>query len=105
MKKYLMGMVAIVLAISFSAFSPKAKKDKATTALNWFQISGTLSETDAVPRTNTVEYLGHSETAPSIGCSATNYQCVSGFRDDQVSGEELIDDSQVPEMVASKKDN
>lgn len=47
MKKYLMGIIAIVLAVGFSAFTlPKAKPSpkNSSTTLIWFEVDGDTGE-------------------------------------------------------------
>jgi hypothetical protein len=106
MKRYLLSAFAIIAAISMTAFTTAGSKTvKAKDSLHWFEISGTLAENEAVPRNNTLTYYGESEEPPNIGCTGSEFQCMSGFTDTQVSGNELIDDSQVPEWVAGKKNN
>jgi hypothetical protein len=106
MKRYLLSAIAIVAAISMTAFTTTGNKTvKSKVSLHWFKISGTLDPSAEVPRANTIEYLGFSENPPTPLCDGDGYQCVSGFADTQVSNEELIDDSQVPEMVADEKSN
>lgn len=109
MKRNLFALTAIVLAIGFSAFTaPKAKKTFAN--FYYFQISGQLSPTSAVTPAQTSSYLGlFDETNPpsGTGCSGITYQCVSGFRADQVeeisAGVYEVVDSQVPPKTPGKK--
>ena|SRR5258705_12131833 len=82
MKKYLLGIVAVVLAISFSAFSnaPKAKNAKLT-SFYWYDTYTSGGNT----YTNTLQFSGamktESEAITSSGCPDHVNQpiCVAGF--------------------------
>lgn len=103
MKKYLLGIFAIVLAIGFSAFTnitPKAKK----TDPFWFQISGAHMPSDPVPQADAV-FIQQSPLPPNgTGCSGTTYDCVAGFNATQINASnQLKDNLEVPGTVPKKK--
>ncbi len=104
MKKYLLGLLAIILAVSFSAFTNVKAKSSKLTSYKWFQISGTYSPTSAVLQVD-ASYLGEGEIPPSgSGCSGSTNQCVSGFNSTQVDqSNQLIDDNQTPAVTPNKK--
>ena len=67
MKKYLLGIIAVVLAIGFSAFSSENKS--AANLFYWYQQSDHA-------------YVGSSTTSTGnpLGCSATGENCVKGYQ-------------------------
>lgn len=100
MKRKILGLAAIAIAISASAFtSPKTKVSKGQVSYKWFEISGQIGLTSAVPQANAT-YLGEGTTAPEGDCpSGTTYQCVSGFNANQVnSSDQLINNSQMSQV-------
>ncbi|MDQ6763262.1 MAG: hypothetical protein M3015_11625 [Bacteroidota bacterium] len=103
MKKYLSGITAIILAVSFSAFTTIKAKPKLTDPY-WFQISNQYTTGQAVAQKDAV-FLQQSATAPlGTGCTGSTYDCVAGFNTAQVNAShQLIDDSQVPGSVPRKK--
>lgn len=103
MKKYFLGIVAIFLAVCFSAFTSIKEKPNLT-GLYWFQISNQYAPGETVDQADAV-FLQQSQTAPSgTGCTGSTYDCVAGFDASQVnSSNQLIDNSEVPASVAHKK--
>lgn len=103
MKKYLSGIIAIILAVSFSAFTTIKERPKFTDPY-WFQISKQYQPGQPVAQMDAV-FLQQSATAPlGTGCTGSTYDCVAGFNTAQVNGShQLIDDSQVPASVPRKK--
>lgn len=109
LKKWLSAMMAIMLATTL-AFSygftkksdPKKETSKSTEvkriSYKWFQISSSvdLESGDPVPSA-AANYLGEGEEPPAgTGCGGDDYQCVSGFNDNQVNaGNQLIGNNQV----------
>ena len=75
MKKYLLGIVAIVLAISFSAFTiEKNRTPKATSGEVWFVFNGT----DPTDLNDASKYsLDQNGSAPSVCPTNTSspYRC------------------------------
>lgn len=107
MKKYLLGVLAVALAIGFSSFSTFMSKPKATD-LYWFQIKNQHSPGTVVPIADAT-FLQQSTVPPSgSGCSGTQtYDCVAGFGASQVntSTHQLINNMQIPQDVPSRKPN
>lgn len=60
MKKYLLGIVVVGLAITFSAFS-KPESPKALLGEKWFQLASGTDETVA----SNYSIIGDGDTAPS----------------------------------------
>lgn len=88
MKKNILGISAIVIALSVSAFTTKSSPvPQRDTNLKWFKISPSvnLSPTAAVPSAD-ASYIAGADgpTPPDEGCSGTSHQCVSGFDSNQV---------------------
>jgi len=106
MKRKILGIAAIAVAVAASAFtSSPSKATGKFTSYKWFSISATnLNPGDAVPR-STATYLGEGTTAPNPNnCSATTHQCVSGFSSSQVnSSNQLINDMQIPQVTPVRK--
>jgi hypothetical protein len=111
MKRNLIAVIAIVLAVGFSAFtSTDSKRD--LVSYYYFQIAdqGYLPS-DPVQKAHAT-FIQFSEAIPNgSGCSEPNSeQCVSGFNSDQVqlkSGSsteyELINNSQVPQTTPKRR--
>jgi len=95
MKKKIIGILAIAIAISFTAFTT-VKKGHHDPTLVWFKISGSITPGSDVPKAD-ASYI-NTGTAPTSdeNCSGETYQCVSGFNTDQVSGTQLKDNNQAP---------
>jgi hypothetical protein len=103
MKKYFSGIIAVVFAVSISAFTTLKEKPKLTGDY-WFQISNQYMPGQAVGQTDAT-FIQQSPTAPlGTGCSGSTYDCVAGFNASQVNGSnQLKDNSQVPVSVPHKK--
>ncbi len=70
----------------------------------WFYIHDQYPPGSAVPR-HKASYLGEGIIPPEHDeCFGDNYMCVAGFRPNQVYLDSL-NGSQVPEVVASLRDN
>jgi hypothetical protein len=96
MKIKFFGVIAILIALSASAFT-SAKAKPSGTSLVWFTISGSIAPGANVPKADAA-YM-NTGTAPNSneGCpSSATYQCVSGFTSSQVSGTQLKDNNQSP---------
>jgi hypothetical protein len=109
MKKYLLGIVAIVTAIGFSAFTKiNNKQHKTQTDYYWFQTKSSVQIADGnVVGNGDVDYLNSFGSMPpsGSGCSGLSYDCVVGFTSNQVtlSGQTpIINNNQVP-FTSSKK--
>jgi hypothetical protein len=103
MKKYFLGILAVLLALVFSAFTGIRKKPNAT-VLYWFQISNQYTPGQAVAQADAT-FMLQSTTAPlGTGCTGSTYDCVAGFDATQInSSNQLKDDSEVPIDVAYEK--
>jgi len=90
MKKNIFGILAVVIALSASAFTTSSKpKVHRDTDLKWFSISSSvnLAPTASVPSADAT-YMEDQDgpTPPDGGCiSGTDFQCVSGFNSSQVN--------------------
>lgn len=95
MKTKIIGLLAVLIAVSASAFTT-VKKAPSGTTYYWFQVSGTIAPGADVPKADAT-YI-NTGTAPSSdeGCSGSTYQCVSGFTSSQVSGTQLKDNNEAP---------
>jgi hypothetical protein len=106
MKRKILGIAAIAIAIAASAFTvPASKASTKFTSYKWFEISGNVGLSAAVPQANAT-YLGEGTVAPQEDCSNTNgHQCVSGFNANQVNGSnQLINNSQMAQDIDQTKD-
>ena len=103
MKKYFSGIIAVLLAVCFSAFTSMKEKAKLTGPY-WFQISNQYTPGETVNQADAT-FIQQSPTAPSgIGCTGSTYDCVAGFNANQVnSSNQLKNNSQVPILVPGKK--
>lgn len=103
MKKYFLGIIAILLAVCFSAFTNIKEKPKLT-GLYWFQISNQYIPGQEVNQADAT-FIQQSPTAPlGTACNGSTYDCVAGFDASQVnSSNQLIDNSEVPTSVPHKK--
>ena len=103
MKKYFLGILAVILALVFSAFTGTRKK-AAFADMYWFQISNQYTPGYPVDQADAT-FMLESTVAP-IGseCTGSTYDCVAGFNADQVnSSNQLKDDLEIPADVASLK--
>jgi Tfp pilus assembly protein PilV len=106
MKTKLIGLLAIVVAISASAFTtPKTSHAKINYV--WFSISTstTILPGAAVPEADATYMNTGAAPTSNDGCSTSDsYQCVSGFTSTQVNGEQLKDNNQVPPETPYRHD-
>jgi hypothetical protein len=105
MKKYFLGIIAVLLAVGFSAFTNIREKPESTD-LYWFQISNKYTSTQPVGQADAA-FIQQSATPPlGANCSSGMYDCVAGFTATQVnSSNQLNDNSQVPASVPRTKSN
>jgi hypothetical protein len=105
MKKYLLGIIAVLLAVGFSAFTNMKAKPESTD-LYWFQISNKYTSTQQVKQADAA-FIQQSATPPlGVNCSSGMYDCVAGFTSTQVNtSNQLINNSQVPASVPRTKSN
>jgi len=106
MKKYLLGVFAIALAVGFSSFTHT--KTEKRVMLNWFNIDGNLySPTSAVIPADAT-FIQRSEAQPDLGCSGASYQCLSGFADSKVTGtgsSTQLNGNQAPDQTPQKRND
>lgn len=85
MKKYLLGIFAVVLAIGFSAFTPKKESKKNFTDYYWFKVASGQGSDATLNNSQLTDYLGFGSPAPAAGCENDGSKnCVVGFNADQV---------------------
>lgn len=98
MKTKIIGVIAIAIAISLSAFTNPTKNVKPTGPY-WFLINNGIAKgAHAVPAADAT-FIQQSTTPPNESslCPGSNNQCLSGFDASQVNTmtDELKDDSEV----------
>lgn len=105
MKKNIFGLLAIVIAISASAFTVSPKKAiKHNVNLKWFIISGNHAPTAAVPSSNATYISGaDGPAAPeeADACEGSNRQCVSGFDPSKVTMSNTLNGSQTADDASA----
>lgn len=106
MKKNLLAIFAVIIAVGLSAFNniqPKAR----FTDLYWFKISGQHLPGASVPSSDAM-FIRQSATAPTdpVNCTGGDYDCIAGFTQSQVNtSTDQLNGSQVPNSVSSEKPN
>lgn len=100
MKTKIIGVIAIAIAISLSAFTNPNKNVKFGTGPYWFLITSDAYAKGAhAVKASDASFIQQSTTAPNESslCPGTNNQCVSGYDAGQVNTmtEELKDDSEI----------
>ena len=98
MKKYLLGIFAIVLAIGFSAFttSNTAKKDSKMVNYYWYQVEGgQISESDPVFETE-VSRAYAVENGPCL--TGTDADCLWAF-DELITSFPVTSDPQLETKI------
>jgi hypothetical protein len=116
MKKYLLGITAIVLAVSLSAFTvtpkvhSKGSTDKTTTYF-WFNVdlndveSGAIDDADAEFITTTTDDPNPPSGSPT--CGGSRYYCLVNFTNSSKvassGGGYHIVNSQTPDNVSGRK--
>lgn len=103
MKTKLIGLLAIIIAASASAFTAPKKVNNFTT-YKWFLITDGVAVGAQVPQADAT-YIQDSTTPPTeSGCSGTTNQCVSGFLASQVNGSnQLKDNHQMPAQQSQEQ--
>ena len=87
MKKYFLGIMAICLAIGFSAFTPTEKKPvKPLMDLYWFNVPSSISNGSTLTNSDVIylNALQPNDPSPASCTGSTNY-CHVGFSDNQVT--------------------
>ena len=97
-----LGIAAIVIALSVSAFTSPVKAHAKGSGDYWFLISGNLAKSAPVPESDAM-FLQQSITAPSNpACTGSTHQCVSGFTSGQVNtSTDQLDGTQSPDQESS----
>ena len=112
MKKYVLGIIAIVLAVGFSAFTApkKAPAGKKMTTAYWFSVdkhrvlpTDPISDADATFLGSTSDISIPPGNDPN--CSGASYDCLVYFTNTAKlsSGLNSISGSQNPDDVVSKR--
>jgi hypothetical protein len=102
MKRKIIGMLAIVIAIGASAFT-SAKPLAKTTSYYWFSIADGIANGHTVPQADAT-FIQVSTTAPDEGCPGGSDQCVSGFTSSQVNASDMLkDNNQAPAEAGSSQ--
>lgn len=107
MKKYILGIIAVLMIVTISAFKITTKNNNVEhSSYKWFQISGNILPSAQVPSASAT-YLGEGTTPPQgMGCDGSTYLCVAGFNASQVNGSnQLINNSQVAQETSVRKGN
>lgn len=107
MKKYLLGIFAIVLAISFSAFTNENKSPKKLPVnYVWFDVNPSAPSQTVLTNSN-VTFNSSLSGAPSSnpsGCTTSNtYICTVGFNASQVDGTSLKPGNQTIQSTYYKR--
>lgn len=98
----LFALIAVAIAAVTMSFNLVTKSESKVDDLIWFQINAEVQKTDTQAIDPSEATHLPDGPASGSGCNNGSYQCVSGFRPDQVSGTTLSG-SQVPEDVAMTK--
>lgn len=106
MKRYSLGLLSILLAISLAAFTNVKVPDNKHVDLYWFNVPGSINNTGSLINSQ-VSYLNaHQPSDPNPGaCSGSSKYCHVGFNASQVtvSGSSVtVNGSQTPAMFNSK---
>ena len=83
MKKYLLGIIAIIVAISLNAFTTDhkaVKQTQSTSALIWYAVDGSNEVDPGMPINpgNPLTSTGFQEENPNV-CVGDEVPCVRGF--------------------------
>ncbi|MGY3212456.1 hypothetical protein [Mucilaginibacter sp. HD30] len=109
MKKSFFGLLAIVIAISVSAFTTSLKVPvKADVNYKWFVISGNIDTTTPVPSANAAYISGaDGPNAPDEAddCEGVSKQCVSGFDPGKVTMSNTLNGAQQSDVQAALRNN
>ncbi|MDT3402302.1 hypothetical protein [Mucilaginibacter terrae] len=104
MHKNILGIAAVIIAISASAFTTPAHHGKLV-SYKWFRITANRTTSQSVPSSGAT-YLGESETPPQpdgFTCSGSTNQCISGFNASQVNSSNQLDGTQMPQTIAATR--
>lgn len=101
----LFGIIGLVFALN-NGEPTQLKVETKQETLKWFQIDANVNRTESQSiNPSQATYLGESVLPPAgTNCNDGDYQCVSGFRADQVTTSNELDGAQIPQMVGHSKD-
>ena len=103
MKKNILSIAAIAIALFASAFTSPSKAHGRGSGDYWFSISGSIASNAVVPPADAT-FLEQSVTAPTESCtSGSTNQCVSGFTSSQVNPNNTLKSGQSPDMQSQLK--
>lgn len=111
MKKYLLGIFAIALAVGFSAFTnANTKSTKKFVDSYWFLITGSDAVGNAIPASDAQFIQVNGSTPTDASCGGSGKYCITSFSVGQVtkvSDNPLVyvlkDDNQLPVTHPSDK--
>lgn len=104
MKKNIIGIVAIIIALSASAFTSSTKvAHKKDDVLKWFTITGRLTSQTVPPANATYIANADGDTPPDEGCDGSGHQCVSGFTSDKVNGSNMLNATYSPDAIGAEQ--
>ena len=112
MKKYLLGILAIALGIGFSAFTSVKQSttvEKFSTVY-WFKVDKHMVDPADPISDDDATFLGTTSSTSSLpgnapNCSATTYDCLVYFTDENKLNGNSIDGDQDPDGIVSRRDN
>ena len=79
MKKYLLSVMAIIFAISFSAFTAPKKTNKTNQGLYWYYVNSDMTTVNHTNRVST-SLIEKSEAEGIVTCDGnTANDCARGF--------------------------
>jgi hypothetical protein len=104
MKMNLLGLAAIAVAISASAFTAPVKAAHKASGLYWFAITAPLTPGQNVPQADAT-FIQQSNVAPTESCpTGAVHQCVSGFDASQVNtSTDQLNGTQMPASESQLK--
>jgi hypothetical protein len=104
MRKNILGLAAIAIAISASAFTaPSTKSHGKLVSYKWFRITANRTTSQAVPSAGAT-FINEGEAPSDISnCPTSTLQCVSGFNASQVNSSNQLNGTQMPQVVAATR--
>jgi hypothetical protein len=111
MKKYLLGFAAIVLALSFSAFTSSESSKGKFQDVYWFAVDQHNISSGAITQGDVSFIVKNTGTTPSASCTGTptNY-CLVNFTDvnkvvEMPAGSGLyqVNGTQTPDNITSRR--
>jgi hypothetical protein len=106
MKKYLLGLTALVMAVGMSAFTAPPKPKKKSFDLYWFVVKPGWGLASGFTNSK-VDYLTTSPVVPTGVCTVFpwDYKCVIGFEEQDVNTttNTLFSGSRYPVAIGEKR--